>query len=131
MPRNFFTMRIKYRKLIDTIESKSVKTSLPKLEVGDTVRIGVLIQEGNKERIQPYEGTIIAKRNSGFNTSITVRRVFQGIGVERVFSVHSPNLKNFQVLKRSKIRRAKLYYLRERIGKGTRLTPRLEMNLEK
>jgi large subunit ribosomal protein L19 len=124
-------MGIQYRKLIDKIESKSLKSSLPRLDVGDTVRIGVLIQEGNKERIQPYEGTIIAKRNSGFNTTITVRRVFQGIGVERVFSVHSPNLKNFQVLKRSKIRRAKLYYLRERIGKGTRLTPRLEMNLEK
>jgi large subunit ribosomal protein L19 len=120
-------MGIHYRRLIDNIESKFLKTSLPKLEVGDTVRIGVLIQEGNKERIQPYEGTIIAKRNSGFHTTITVRKVFQGIGVERVFSVHSPNLKNFQVLKRSKIRRAKLYYLRERIGKGTRL----KVNLEK
>jgi large subunit ribosomal protein L19 len=124
-------MGIQYRKLIDKIESKSLKSSLPNLEVGDTVRLGVLIQEGNKERIQPYEGTVIAKRNSGFNTTITVRKVFQGIGVERVFSVHSPNLKNFQILKRSKIRRAKLYYLRERIGKATRLTPRLELNLEK
>jgi large subunit ribosomal protein L19 len=121
-------MVIQYRKLIEKIESKSLKTSLPKLEVGDIVRIGVLIQEGNKERIQPYEGTLIAKRRAGFNTTITVRKVFQGIGIERVFSVHSPNLKNFEVLKRSKVRRAKLYYLRDRIGKGTRLTPRLDTN---
>jgi large subunit ribosomal protein L19 len=124
-------MAIKYQKLIENIELNQFKNDLPRLEVGDTVRIGVLIQEGNKERIQPYEGTLIAKRTAGFNTTITVRKVFQGIGVERVFSIHSPNLKNFQVLKRSKVRRAKLYYLRERIGKGTRLAPRLENTLPK
>lgn len=119
-------MAINYKKLIEKIEANQLKNALPKLEVGDTVRIGVLIQEGNKERIQPYEGTLIAKRTAGFNTTITVRKVFQGIGVERVFSIHSPNLKNFEVLKRSKVRRAKLYYLRERIGKGTRLAPKLD-----
>jgi large subunit ribosomal protein L19 len=124
-------MGIKYKKLIEKIESNQFKIDLPNLEVGDTVRIGVLIQEGNKERIQPYEGTLIAKRTAGFNTTITVRRVFQGIGVERVFSIHSPNLKNFEVLKRSKVRRAKLYYLRERIGKGTRLAPKLDNSVRK
>ena len=124
-------MAIKYKKLIEKIESNQFKIDLPNLEVGDTVRIGVLIQEGNKERIQPYEGTLIAKRTAGFNTTITVRRVFQGIGVERVFSIHSPNLKNFEVLKRSKVRRAKLYYLRERIGKGTRLAPKLDNSVRK
>jgi large subunit ribosomal protein L19 len=124
-------MAIKYKKLIEKIESNQFKIDLPNLEVGDTVRIGVLIQEGNKERIQPYEGTLIAKRTAGFNTTITVRRVFQGIGVERVFSIHSPNLKNFEVLKRSKVRRARLYYLRERIGKGTRLAPKLDNSVRK
>lgn len=124
-------MAINYKKLIEKIESNQFKIDLPNLEVGDTVRIGVLIQEGNKERIQPYEGTLIAKRTAGFNTTITVRRVFQGIGVERVFSIHSPNLKNFEVLKRSKVRRAKLYYLRDRIGKGTRLVPKLDNSVRK
>jgi large subunit ribosomal protein L19 len=119
-------MSINYQELIRRMESKSMKSDLPDIEVGDTVKVGVLIQEGNKERVQPYEGTVIAKRRAGLHTTITVRRVFQGIGVERVFTPHSPAIKNFEIIRRSKVRRAKLYYLRERSGKGTRLTPRLE-----
>ena len=85
----------------------------------------MLIQEGNKQRVQPYEGTIIAQHRASVYTTVTVRRVFQGVGVERVFLVHSPSIREIQILKRPKVRRAKLYYLRDRIGKGTRLTPKL------
>jgi large subunit ribosomal protein L19 len=119
-------MPIKYQELVRKMESQFLKSDLPSIEVGDTVKVGVLIQEGNKERVQPYEGTVIAKRRAGLHTTITVRRVFQGIGVERVFTPHSPAIKKLEVLKRAKVRRAKLYYLRDRSGKGTRLTPRLE-----
>ena len=119
-------MPIKYQELVRKMESQFLKSDLPSIEVGDTVKVGVLIQEGNKERVQPYEGTVIAKRRAGLHTTITVRRVFQGIGVERVFTPHSPAIKKLEVLKRAKVRRAKLYYLRDRSGKGTRLTPRLK-----
>ena len=119
-------MPIKYQELVRKMESQFLKSDLPSIEVGDTVKVGVLIQEGNKERVQPYEGTVIAKRRAGLHTTITVRRVFQGIGVERVFTPHSPAIKKLEVLKRAKVRRAQLYYLRDRSGKGTRLTPRLE-----
>ena len=108
-------MSINYQELIRRMESKSIKSDLPDIEVGDTVKVGVLIQEGNKERVQPYEGTVISKRRAGLHTTITVRRVFQGIGVERVFTPHSPAINNFEIIRRSKVRRAKLYYLRERI----------------
>ena len=113
-------------KLLGRIESEQLKSSLPKISVGDLVKVGVLIQEGNKERVQPYEGTVIAKHNAGSNTTITVRRVFQGIGVERIFLIHSPRVASIQVISHSKIRRAKLYYLRSRVGKATRLKQRFE-----
>jgi large subunit ribosomal protein L19 len=113
-------------KLLGDIESEQLKSSLPKISVGDLVKVGILIQEGNKERVQPYEGTVIAKHNAGSNTTITVRRVFQGIGVERIFLIHSPRVASIQVLSHSKIRRAKLYYLRSRVGKATRLKQRFE-----
>jgi large subunit ribosomal protein L19 len=113
-------------KILGRIESEQLKSSLPKISVGDLVKVGILIQEGNKERVQPYEGTVIAKHNAASNTTITVRRVFQGIGVERIFLIHSPRVASIQVISHSKIRRAKLYYLRSRIGKATRLKQRFE-----
>jgi large subunit ribosomal protein L19 len=94
--------------------------------VGDTVRVGVRITEGNKERIQPYEGTVIAKRHGGLNETITVRRIFQGVGVERVFLVHSPQVASIKVERRGKVRRAKLFYLRDRVGKATRVKQRFD-----
>jgi large subunit ribosomal protein L19 len=86
----------------------------------------VKIKEGEKERVQPYEGVIIARRNGGINETITVRRVFQGVGVERVFLLHSPKIDTISVVRRGKVRRAKLFYLRDRVGKATRVKQRFD-----
>ena len=109
------------QKTIKNLESNFIKKDLPVLKIGDSVKIGVKIIEGNKERVQFYEGTIIAKKNSSINTTITVRKVLQGIGVERIFLIHSPKIDSITVLKSAKVRRAKLYYLRNLQGKATRL----------
>jgi len=114
---------------IRSLEAEYLKDDIPEIFVGDTIRVGVRIQEGGKERIQPYEGTVIAMRNGGINRSITVRRVFQGIGVERVFLLHAPRIADIKVLRRGKARRAKLYYLRDRGGKATRLKQRFDRSL--
>lgn len=116
---------------IRSIEAEYQKDKLPVIHVGDTVRVGVKIQEGGKERVQPYEGTVIAMRNGGINETMTVRRIFQGVGVERVFLLHSPRVANVKVLRRGKVRRAKLYYLRERVGKATRLKQRFDRPVDK
>ncbi|WP_071516156.1 50S ribosomal protein L19 [Geitlerinema sp. PCC 9228] len=110
--------------IVRSVETDYLKSDLPNIEVGDIVRVGVKIVEGGKERVQPYEGTVIAKRHGGINATITVRRIFQGIGVERVFLLHSPRVANVKILRRSEVRRAKLYYLRHRVGKATRLKER-------
>jgi large subunit ribosomal protein L19 len=115
--------------IIRSIEAEQLKTNLPDIHVGDTVKVGVKIVEGGKERVQPYEGTVIAKRNGGLNTTITVRRIFQGVGVERVFLIHSPRIETVQVLRRGVVRRAKLYFLRERVGKATRLKQRFSKSV--
>lgn len=107
--------------IISEIEEKFRKKDLPNVEVGDTVKISILIQEGNKERIQISEGVIISKHNSNINTTITIRKILHSIGVEKVYLVHSPRITNIQITRKSKVRRAKLYYLRNRSGKGTRL----------
>jgi large subunit ribosomal protein L19 len=112
--------------IIRSIEAEQIKTDLPVIHVGDTVKVGVRIKEGEKERIQPYEGTVIAMRNGGINETITVRRIFQGVGVERVFLVHSPRVASITVIRRGKARRAKLYYLRDRVGKSARLKQRFD-----
>lgn len=112
--------------IIRSIEAEYLKSDIPLIYVGDTVRVGVRIQEGGKERIQPYEGTVIAMRNGGINESITVRRIFQGVGVERDFLLHAPRVASIKVLRRGKARRAKLYYLRDRVGKATRLKQRFD-----
>jgi large subunit ribosomal protein L19 len=107
--------------LIFKVENPFLKLDLPKLSIGDNAKIGVKIIEGNKERVQFYEGTIIAKKNSSINMTITVRKVLQGIGVERIFLVHSPKVDSINILRSSKVRRAKLYYLRNLKGKASRL----------
>lgn len=108
------------------LESKFLNVNLPIIRVGDTIKLGVSITEGNKERIQFTEGVIIAKKNSGLNATITLRRVMQGVGVERVYLLNSPKLKSIEVLRSSKVRRSKLYYLRLRFGKATRLQQRFD-----
>lgn len=125
-------MSINANAIIQSIEADYLKDkgTLPSINVGDTVKIGVRIQEGGKERIQPFEGTIIAMRNGGINETITVRRVFQGVGVERVFMIHSPVVANIQIIRRGKVKRAKLYYLRDRVGKATRIKQRFDRPVE-
>ncbi len=112
--------------LITEFEREQLKKQLPEIYVGDTVKVGVKITEGNKERVQPYEGVVIAKRHGGLNQTITVRRIFQGIGVERVFMLHSPQVASLKVERRGKVRRAKLFYLRDRVGKATRVKQRFD-----
>ncbi|MDX2083798.1 MAG: 50S ribosomal protein L19 [Candidatus Melainabacteria bacterium] len=107
--------------LIRAIEKAYIKTDLPEICPGDTVHVKVKIIEGNKERLQGYEGVVIKKSNSGVGQTITVRKVFQGVGVERVFLLHSPKVDSIQVLRRGKVRRARLYYLRNRVGKAARI----------
>lgn len=118
---------MKIKLLVEAIESQFVKQDLPSISIGDTVKIGIFIQEGNKQRVQPYQGTVIAQHKAGASTTVTVRRVFQGVGIERVFAVHSPSIQSIDILRRAKVRRAKLYYLRDRIGKGTRLASKLSV----
>ena len=114
-------IKLNTQQTINNIEKNFLKKNLPVLKIGDSVKIGVKIIEGNKERVQFYEGTIIAKKNSSINTTITVRKILQGIGIERVFLIHSPKLDSITVLRSSKVRRSKLYYLRNLKGKASRL----------
>ena len=120
------TKAISISNLIEEFENEQLKKELPEIYVGDTVKVGVKITEGNKERVQPYEGVVIAKRHGGINQTITVRRIFQGIGVERVFMLHSPQVATLKVERRGKVRRAKLFYLRDRVGKATRVKQRFD-----
>ena len=120
------TKKISCYSFIKEFESEQVKKELPEIYVGDTVKVGVRITEGNKERVQPYEGVVIAKRHGGLNQTITVRRIFQGIGVERVFMLHSPQVASLKVERRGKVKRAKLFYLRDRVGKATRVKQRFD-----
>jgi large subunit ribosomal protein L19 len=123
---NTFTVSINQTELIQSVEAEHVKKTLPPLFVGDNVKLGVLIKEGNKERTQYYEGIIIAKKNTRINKTITVRRVLQGIGIERIFLIHSPKLVSLEVTKSSRVRRSKLYYLRNLSGKASRLKQRFD-----
>ena len=106
---------------LKTIAASSVKRELPEISIGDTVKISVNIREGERERIQMFEGTVIARKGSGVAETFTVRRVSYGVGVERVFPVHSPNVKDIQVVRHGKVRRSKLYYLRDRVGKAAKV----------
>ena len=110
------------KNLITEIENTVLKESAPEFQVGDTVKVTVLIREGNKERNQNFEGMVIATKGGGANATFTVRRIFQGIAIERTFMLHSPKVVDVKVIRKGKTRRAKLYYMRERIGtKSTRL----------
>ena len=112
--------------IIDELEKPYMEKEVPDVNPGDTVRVFVRIVEGNKERLQAFEGTIIKKHGSGINKTITVRKVFQGVGVERVFLLNSPRIEKINVLRKGDVRRAKLYYLRERSGKATRIKEKIE-----
>ncbi len=112
-------------KIIDLITSKFKKTEVSSFEVGDTVRVGVKIKEGEKERVQVFEGTVIAKNGSGISQSFTVRKISYGVGVEKVFLLHSPNVVSVDVIRRGKVRRAKLYYLRDRVGKAAKVKEKI------
>ncbi len=112
--------------VIDELEKGYLAENLPALNAGDTVKVFVKIVEGNKERLQAFEGTIIKLHGSGLNKTITVRKVFQGVGVERVFLINSPRIDRIEVLRRGDVRRSKLYYLRERSGKATRIKEKIE-----
>ena len=107
------------------IAQDSLKAEKPAFEIGDTIRIDVKIREGERERIQAFEGTVIAKRGSGVSETFTVRRVAYGVGVERVFPVHSPNVADVKIIRRGKVRRAKLYYLRDRVGKASKVKEKI------
>ena len=102
-----------------------IKENQPKFEVGDTVRVAVRIKEGDKERIQAFEGTVIAKKHGGIAETFTVRRVSYGVGVEKVFPVHSPSIDHIDVVRSGKVRRAKLFYLRSRTGKAAKVKARV------
>ncbi len=107
--------------IIDVIEKESLRTDLPEMKVGDTVKVYVKIKEGNKERLQAFEGVVIAFKHGSVRETFVVRKISYGVGVERTFPLHSPMIDHIDVLKHGKTRRAKLYYLRDRIGKAARL----------
>ena len=107
--------------IIRSIEAKQIRSDMPQFNVGDTVSVWVKVVEGNRERLQAVEGTVIAKRNGGVRETFTVRRVSYGIGVERTFPIHSPRVDHVDMIRRGKVRRAKLYYLRERQGKAAKI----------
>ena len=115
--------------LIEQIEKEQMRSDVPEFRAGDTVRVQVRVVEGEKERLQAYEGVVIAKRNRGLHSAFTVRKISNGEGVERVFQTHSPLISSITVTRRGKVRRAKLYYLRERTGRAARIAERLVVKI--
>ena len=111
--------------LVKILSEQYMKPELSEMNVGDTVRVLVRVKEGNRERTQAFEGTIIAKKHGGINETITVRRVSYGVGCEKVFPVHSPSIVSVSIVRKGKVRRAKLYYLRDRVGKKAKVKERL------
>ena len=111
---------------LKTIAAASMKESFPEFSVGDTVKVSVNIREGERERIQMFEGTVIAKKGSGVAETFTVRRVSYGVGIERVFPVHSPNVVDVKVVRNGKVRRSKLYYLIDRVGKAAKVKEQIK-----
>ena len=111
--------------LVQVLSEQYMKPELPEMNVGDTVRVDVKVKEGNRERIQAFEGTIIAKKHGGINETITVRSISYGVGCEKVFPVHSPSIAAVTTVRKGKVRRAKLYYLRDRVGKAAKVKERL------
>ena len=111
--------------LMQNFNEKYLKAEPPKVEVGDTVRVHIKVKEGNRERIQVFEGTVIAKKHVGIAETFTVRRVSYGVGVEKVFPLHSPVIEKIETVRTGKVRRAKLYYLRDRVGKSAKIKEKL------
>ena len=111
--------------IMQAFTAKYVKEEPPKADVGDTVRVHVKVKEGSRERIQVFEGTVSAKKHGGIDESITVRRISYGVGVEKVFPLHAPAVEKIELVRKGKVRRAKLYYLRDRVGKGAKLKEKL------
>ena len=111
--------------LLKAVSDKYLKEELPEMNVGDNVRVHVKIKEGSRERIQVFEGTIIARKHGGIGETITVRRLSYGVGCEKVFPVHSPSIVKVETVRRGKVRRAKLYYLRDRVGKAAKVKERV------
>ena len=111
--------------LLQALTSQYMKPELPEMNVGDTVRVHVKIKEGSRERIQVFEGTIIAKKHGGIEETITVRRISYGVGCEKVFPVHAPNIVDVETVRHGKVRRAKLYYLRDRVGKSAKVKEKI------
>ena len=111
--------------IIRSIEAKQIRSDLPSFNVGDTVRVWVKVVEGNRERLQAFEGTVIAKRNGGIRETFTVRRMSYGVGVEKTWPLHSPVIDHIEVVRRGKVRRAKLYYLRDRVGKAAKVKEKI------
>jgi large subunit ribosomal protein L19 len=111
--------------IIEQLEKEQLRTDIPNFAPGDTVKVQIKVKEGDKERLQAFEGVVIAKRNRGINSAFTVRKISNGEGVERVFQTHSPIIASLQVLRRGDVRRAKLYYLRQRSGKSARIKEKL------
>ena len=107
--------------LMKALTSQYMKKELPEMNVGDTVRVHVKIKEGSRERIQIFEGTVIAKNNSGIRRTFVVRKISYGVGVERIFPLHSPRVEKIEVIRRGRVRRAKLYYLRDKVGKAAKV----------
>ena len=107
------------------ISESSLKSTLPEFNVGDTVKVDVQITEGERTRIQVFEGTVIAKKENGISETFTVRKVSYGFGVERVFPMHSPSVKDVKVIRKGRVRRSKLYYLRDRIGKAAKVKQKI------
>ena len=117
--------------IINSIEHEQLKNKVPDIKVGDTVRVHQRIKEGNRERIQVFEGIIIKKQNGGLNETFTVRRVAYGVGVEKTFLLHSPLVEKIEVIRVGKVRRAKLYYLRDRVGKASKTKEDIGANLNR
>ena len=111
--------------LIQELNKEALAKETPKVQIGDTVRVHVKVKEGSRERIQVFEGTVIAKKHGGIEETITVRRISYGVGVEKVFPVHSPSIDTIQVVRNGSVRRAKLYYLRGRVGKAAKIKEKL------
>ena len=107
--------------LIKELNKEQLARELPTVKIGDTVRVHVKVKEGSRERIQIFEGTVIAKKHGGIQETVTVRRMSYGVGVEKTFPMHSPNVEKFEVVRKGKVRRAKLYYLRDRVGKAAKV----------
>ena len=111
--------------LIQELNKETLQNEVTRVQIGDTVRVHVKVKEGSRERIQVFEGTVIAKKHGGIEETITVRRISYGVGVEKVFPVHSPSIDHIEVVRSGKVRRAKLYYLRDRVGKSAKVKERI------